>query len=345
MSAMEAKAGISPARHEILGLSDQDVSDMYHYLALARALDDRMWVLQRAGKAMFVVSGPGHEGCQVAAMWPMDKEHDWFVPFYRSIAACLVKGMTPRDMLLGVFAKAEDPCSGGRQTPSHHGHPRHKILSTSSPVGTQYPHAVGIAYAAKIRKTGEITMVSIGEGGTSQGDWHEALNFASIHTCPVIFVVENNHYAISVPQHKQMAVKHVSVRAAGYGMPGVTADGSDILECYRVAKDAYDRAKRGEGPTLIEYDVPRLGSHSSDDQQERYRTREEIEADRRRDPLPTFRAYLESVGLLTARRLQEIHDRITREIDDATDYADRAPLPDPESAARYVFDESRSRGV
>ncbi len=341
MSAMDAKARVSPARHEILGLSDQDVLDMYACMALTRALDERMWVLQRAGKAMFIISGPGHEGCQVAAMWPMDRTRDWFVPFYRSIAACLVKGMTPRDLLLAVFAKAEDPSSGGRQMPSHFGYPPYKILSTSSPVGTQYPHAVGIAYAAKIRKTGEITMVSIGEGGTSQGDWHEALNFASIHTCPVIFVVENNRYALSVPQYKEMAVKHVSVRAAGYEMPGVTADGSDVLECYRVAKEAYDRARRGEGPTLIEYDVPRLGSHSSDDQQERYRPREEIEADRRRDPLPTFRAYLESVGLLTAQWLKEIHDRITREIDDATDYADRAPLPEPGSAARYVFSESR----
>ena len=167
MSAMEAKARVTPARHKTLGLSDQDVLDMYYYIALARALDDRMWVLQRAGKAMFVISGPGHEGCQIGAMWPMDKKHDWFVPFYRSIAACLVKGMTPRDILLGLFARAEDPSSGGRQMPGHYGHPGVKILSTSSPVGTQFPHAAGIAYASKIRKTGEVTMTAIGEGGTS----------------------------------------------------------------------------------------------------------------------------------------------------------------------------------
>src|SRR5256886_10449465 len=115
---------------------------MYYYIALARALDERMWVLQRAGKAMFVISGSGHEGCQVAAMWPMDKKQDWFVPYYRSVAACLVKGMTATDMLLGLFARATDPSSGGRQMPGHYGHPRFKILSTSSPVGTQYPHAV-----------------------------------------------------------------------------------------------------------------------------------------------------------------------------------------------------------
>lgn len=336
MAVRETRAK-APARHEVLGLTDGDVLDMYYYIVLARAVDDRMWVLQRAGKAMFVISGPGHEGCQVGAMWPMDKTRDWFVPFYRSIAACLVKGMSPRDILLGLFARAADPSSGGRQMPGHYGHPRVKILSTSSPVGTQYPHAVGIAYAAKVRKSGEITMVSIGEGGTSQGDWHEALNFAAIHRCPVIFVVENNFYAISVPLKLQMAVESVATRAAGYGMPGVSVDGSDVLACYEAAKAAYARAKRGEGPTLIEYRVQRLGSHSSDDQQDRYRPKEEIEASKRQDPVLTFRTYLEGAGLLTDERRQAIEARIKRELDEATDDADASPPPDPETAARYVY--------
>ena len=336
---MSAEAKTVEARHRALGLSDQDVLEMYYYIALARALDERMWVLQRAGKAMFVISGSGHEGCQVAAMWPMDKKQDWFVPYYRSVAACLVKGMTATDMLLGLFARATDPSSGGRQMPGHYGHPRFKILSTSSPVGTQYPHAVGIAYASKLRRTAEVTMVSIGEGGTSQGDWHEALNFAAIHKCPVLLIVENNELAISVPLRKQMAVSSVAVRAAGYGMPGVTADGSDVLECFRVTREAYDRAKRGEGPTLIEFAVPRLGSHSSDDQQERYRSREELEQVRKRDPLLTFRAYLERVGLLTQGTLQDMTDRIRREIDLSTDEADRAPLPQPDTVTRHVFYE------
>src|SRR3546814_16380787 len=147
-----------------MGLTDRDVLDMYYYIALARALDERMWVLQRAGKAMFVISGPGHEGCQVGAMWPMDKKHDWFVPFYRSIAACLVKGMTPRDILLGLFARAGDPSSGGRQMPGHYGHPGVKILSTSSPVGTQFPHAAGIASAHTILKPGKGTLTALDTG-------------------------------------------------------------------------------------------------------------------------------------------------------------------------------------
>ncbi|MGH2400391.1 MAG: thiamine pyrophosphate-dependent dehydrogenase E1 component subunit alpha, partial [bacterium] len=225
------------------------------------------------------------------------------------------------------------------QMPGHYGHPRVKILSTSSPVGTQYPHAAGIAYAAKVRKTGEVTMTAIGEGGTSQGDVHEALNWAGIYKLPVIFVVENNAYAISVPLHKQVAGGSVAARAAGYGFPGVVADGSDVLECYRVSKEAYDRAKRGEGPTLLEFNVPRLGSHSSDDQQERYRPKDEIEADRKRDPMRVFGAYLEGAGLLTEAKRKDIAGRVKRDIDEATDAADRASMPDPASAERYIFYE------
>jgi len=334
MSAKEVRA---EARHTALGLSDQDVVQMYYYMVLARALDERMWQLQRAGKAMFVISGPGHEGAQVGMAWPLDRERDWFVPYYRSVAAVLVKGMTPTEILLAVLAKATDPSSGGRQMPGHYAHPKYKILSTSSPVGTQYPHAAGLAYAAKVRRTGEVVLVTIGDGGTSQGDWHEALNFAAIHKVPCLFAVENNRYAISVPLHKQMAVPSVALRAQGYGMPGVSVDGSDVLECYRATKEAYDRAKGGEGPTLLEFRVERLGSHSSDDQQERYRPREEIEAARQRDPIPKFAQYLRSVGLWDDDREQALRERVRREVDLATDEAERAPDPDPSTAARHVY--------
>jgi 2-oxoisovalerate dehydrogenase E1 component alpha subunit len=204
-------------------------------------------------------------------------------------------------------------------------------------VGTQYPHAAGLAYAAKVRRTGEVVLVTIGDGGTSQGDWHEALNFAAIHKVPCLFAVENNRYAISVPLHKQMAVPSVALRAQGYGMPGVSVDGSDVLECYRATKEAYDRAKGGEGPTLLEFRVERLGSHSSDDQQERYRPREEIEAARQRDPIPKFAQYLRSVGLWDDDREQALRERVRREVDLATDEAERAPDPDPSTAARHVY--------
>jgi 2-oxoisovalerate dehydrogenase E1 component alpha subunit len=327
-------------QHRSLGLSDEDVLNMYGFMVLARVLDERMWQLQRAGKARFVVSASGHEGAQVAMAWPLDKERDWFVPYYRSVAACLVKGMTPTEILLAVLAKATDPSSGGRQMPGHYGSPGLRILSGSSTVGTQYPHAVGIAYAAKLRRTPEVVVVSIGEGGTSEGDWHEALNFAGVLRVPCVFCVENNRYAISVPVRKQMAVDSVAARAAGYGMPGVRVDGCEVLEAYRVMKEACDRARRGEGPTLVEFRVERLTPHSSEDQQERYRPPGDLEASRQRDPLVRFGRYLRSVGLLDDARDRALWEKARREVDEATEAAERAPDPDPATLLRHVYQDS-----
>ena len=228
---------------------------MYRYVALARALDERMWILNRAGRIPFVISGQGHEGAQVGIAWAFQRGHDWIAPFYRSIATCLTFGMSPRDILTAQYATANDPSSGGRQMPGHYGSHEHNLVSVSSPVATQLLHAVGIALAAKVRKTGQVAMTSMGEGSSNQGDVHEGLNFAAIHRLPFVFVVENNGYAISVPLARQVAGSSVADRAAGYGIPGVTVDGSDVLACYAAARDAVDRARAGEGPTLIEAKV------------------------------------------------------------------------------------------
>lgn len=337
MAARDIKA--AQTRHEALGLTRDDLLEMYSYVALARAIDERMWVLQRAGMVPFVISGQGHEGAQIGIMWAVDRERDWLVPFYRSLAACLTKGMSARDLMLGLFARETDPSSGGRQMPAHWAHPAHKILSTSSPVGTQYLHATGIAYAAKVRGTGEVCVTSVGEGGTSQGDWHEALNFAGIHKLPVLFCVENNRYAISVPTRLQFAVQDVAVRAAGYGFPGVVVDGSDLLACYAVAREAVRRARAGEGPTLIECKVERLTAHSSEDRQEKYRPTADVEAGRSKDPLVVFKHYLEQVGVMDEAPYTEIHGRIKAVVNDATEHAEKAPWPDPATVARHVFNE------
>ncbi|MGH2404248.1 MAG: thiamine pyrophosphate-dependent dehydrogenase E1 component subunit alpha [bacterium] len=337
--ARDTKAAPTQARHVALGLSNDALLEMYYSIALARSIDERMWVLQRAGMVPFVISGQGHEGAQVGVMSALDRERDWLVPFYRDLAACLVKGMSARDLMLGLFAREGDPSSGGRQMPAHWAHPKHKILSTSSPVGTQYLHAVGIAYAAKIRETGEVCVTSIGEGGTSQGDWHEAMNFGGIHKLPVLFMVENNRYAISVPLRLQMAVEDVADRAAGYGFPGVVVDGSDILECYAAAADAVRRARAGEGPTLIECKVERLTAHSSEDRQEKYRPTNDIEASRSKDPLVVFKHYLEQVGVLDEARYTEVHERIKAVVNDATDFAESQPWPDPATVTRNVYFE------
>src|SRR5688572_6925440 len=232
---------------ESVGLDDEQLIAMYRLVALARAVDERMWILNRAGRIPFVISGQGHEGAQVGLTWPLRKQHDWIAPFYRSIATCLTFGMSPRDIMTAQYATASDPSSGGRQMPGHYGSHEFNLVSVSSPVATQLLHAVGIALAAKVRKTDQVAMTFMGEGSSNQGDVHEGLNFAAIHKLPFVFVVENNGYAISVPAAMEISVADVASRASGYGIPGVVVDGSDVLECYRVAREAVELARSGGG--------------------------------------------------------------------------------------------------
>jgi 2-oxoisovalerate dehydrogenase E1 component alpha subunit len=326
-----------PNLAESVGLSDADLIEMYRLVALARALDERMWILNRAGRIPFVISGQGHEGAQVGITWPLRKGHDWIAPFYRSIATCLTFGMSPRDIMTAQYATAGDPSSGGRQMPGHYGSHEHNILSVSSPVATQLLHAVGIALAAKIRKTGQVALTTMGEGSSNQGDVHEGLNFAAIHKLPFVFAVENNGYAISVPAAMEVSVADVADRASGYGIPGVVVDGADVLACYVAARDAVARARAGDGPTLIEAKVTRLTAHSSDDQQTKYRSAEDLASGRGHDPLPRFREQLREAGVLTEEIETRLGAEIKAAVEDATDHAEAQPDPDPATATRYVY--------
>jgi 2-oxoisovalerate dehydrogenase E1 component alpha subunit len=336
---MTESSGTATSLAASVGLTDADLVEMYRYVALARALDERMWILNRAGRIPFVISGQGHEGAQVGIAWPYQRHHDWIAPFYRSIATCLTFGMSPRDILTAQYATANDPSSGGRQMPGHYGSHEHNIVSVSSPVATQLLHAVGIALAAKIRRSGQVAMTSMGEGSSNQGDVHEGLNFAAIHKLPFVFVVENNGYAISVPAARQVSVANVADRAAGYGIPGVVVDGSDVLACYVASRTAVDRARAGDGPTLIEAKVTRLTGHSSDDQQTKYRSEEDLTAGKARDPVPLFRRRLVDAGVLTEAIEARVTADITSAVEDATDYAEAQPDPDPSTAMRYVYAE------
>jgi 2-oxoisovalerate dehydrogenase E1 component alpha subunit len=332
-------AATSPLAASV-GLTDADLVSMYRLVALARAIDERMWILNRAGRIPFVISGQGHEGAQVGLAWPFRRDEDWVAPFYRSIATCLAFGMSPRDLMLAQYAKGIDPSSGGRQMPGHYGHPSHHIVSVSSPVATQILHAVGIALAAKIRGTGQVAIAIMGEGSSNQGDVHEALNFAAIHRLPFVFIVENNGYAISVPSEKELAVSDVAARAAGYGIPGVVVDGTDVLACYAVAREAAERARTGGGPTLIEAKVTRLTGHSSDDQQTKYRSEDELAEGRAHDPLPIFRAQLRDAGVLTDALEAALAAEIKALVEDATDFAEAEPDPDPFTGIDHVYAES-----
>jgi len=332
---VEAKGGQS--RHRSLGLSDDQALRIYEVMRLARAVDERMWLINRQGRAPFVISCQGQEGAQVGTAAALRPGHDWVAPYYRDAGVILWFGMTAKDQMLSFFARREDPNSNGRQMPGHFGSRQRHILTGGSPVATQLLHAAGIALASKQRKEDAVTAAYFGEGAASQGDCHEAMNFAGIHKLAVIFVCENNGYAISVPQSRQMAIENLADRAAGYGFPGVVVDGNDVLACYEVTRQAVERARGGEGPTLIEAKTYRFTAHSSDDDDKRYRQAEEVAIWRQKDPIQRYATYLGESGILTDPVEQEITERVDQQVDEATEYAEQAPDPTPDDLMTFVY--------
>ena len=326
-------------RHDSLGLTDEQVLDMYKMMLFARKIDERMWLLNRAGKIPFVISCQGQEAAQVGASFALNRDIDYVAPYYRDIGIVLAFGMTAKDLMLSAYAKAEDPSSGGRQMPGHFGYKEKRIITGSSPVTTQLPHAVGFALAAKIEKKEFVSFVTLGEGSSNQGDFHEGLNFAGVHKLPVITMVQNNGYAISIPVEKQLGCAKVSERAKGYGMPGVTIDGNDPLVVYEAVKEAREHAMAGKGPTLIEAMTFRLTAHSSDDNDRMYRDSAELEEAKKKDSLITFAAYLTDLGILTEENSNEMNKEIAETINEATDYAEKAAYAESESALKFVYEE------
>jgi len=328
---------LPPPVHEQLGLSRERACQMFQTMLLARAIDERQWILNRQGRMPFHISCQGHEASGVGSAFALDPTRDVMVPYYRSLAAVIAFGVTPRDLLLSALAKADDPMTGGRQMPAHYGLATKRILTSGSPVATQIPHAAGAALASKIRGDGGVSIVYFGDGASSKGDFHEGLNFAAIHKLPALFVCENNHYAISVPTSKQMAVHSVADRAVGYGMFGEAVDGTDALAVYRAVKLAADRARAGEGPTLIESNVVRLTPHSSDDDDRRYRPESDREAARHHDPIDIFRDYLFAHGLLSAADETALRSSIQQQVDEALAEAEAAAEPEAETAFDHVY--------
>jgi 2-oxoisovalerate dehydrogenase E1 component alpha subunit len=321
------------------GLSREQLLDIYYKMFLARTVGERERMLNRMGKGPFAVTGEGQEAAQVGTAYALRPGHDWVVPYYRDLGVALTFGQTAQDLLLAHLSRAEDVSSGGRNMPSHFSDPALHIVSGSAPVATHLPHAAGIALAAKLRGLDEVAAVYFGDGGTSTGDCHEAMNLAGVHKLPVIFVCENNGFAISVRWNRQAAVENVSVRAQGYGFPGVTVDGNDVLAVYAAMKDAVARARAGEGATFIEAKTYRLVPHTSDDDERRYRTAEEVEEWRKKDPIPRFAAWLHEHDVANKKAIDELQVRAAQEVDEATDYAENAPTPAPETALDHVLVE------
>jgi len=311
--------------------------DLHRWMCMAKALDDRMHILVKQGRAPFVGSSRGHEGIQVASTAALTKD-DWLVPHYRGLANAIVRGLTMNEWMLAVFAKAGDPLSAGRNIPggcySYH---KLNIAPVSQVVASWIPKAAGIAYAAKLKGDNTVTLCTFGDGATSQGEFHEGVNFAAVHQLPVVFVCENNGYAISVPIRLQMKNPDIADRAAGYGIPGVTVDGTDVPACYEVCREAVARARRGEGPTLIDAKIWRINPHTSEDNHLKYRTADELEEAARHDPLVRFTAWLVDRRWITAEQATEVQAACDSEASDAADWAEQQPDPLPEDALKNLF--------
>ena len=309
---------------------------VYRLVLAARSVDERLWILARQGRVNFVLTARGHEVAQVASALAIRPGQDSAWLYYRDLAAGLALGITPYEVVLGGLARAADPHSGGRQLTAHFSSPRLGIGTVSSVVAGGLTHAVGAAYAARVLDQDSVALAYFGEGATSAGQTHEAMNFAGIHRLPVVFFCENNGYAISVPQRLQMPVASVADRADAYGMRGVSIDGTDALAVFQVTRDAVARARRGEGPTLIEARVPRMTPHSSQDD-DAYRDDSERRAALAADPLPMLRRELVERGVLTEQQAQAEADRVRAQVIDDERRALEQPEPEPERARRWLF--------
>jgi 2-oxoisovalerate dehydrogenase E1 component alpha subunit len=317
-------------------LDSETLLDMYRQMVLSRTLDERIWMLNRQGKAAIVASSQGHEAGQIGSVYALERGKDQFYIYYRDLAVMLTLGMTPEEILLGFMAKAGEPLSGARQFPTHGAYPELGLVNQSNVIATHLPQAVGAALAAKMKGEDYIVIVYFGDGASSAGDTHEALNFASVHKLPVIFFCENNRYAISVPLHKQMAVESIASRAEGYAMPGISIDGCDVVAVHEAVTVAAERARSGQGPTLIEAMVERYLPHTSDDDDSIYRSKEEIEEAKKRDPLKALKESLTSLGILDEKTDKQFQDDARRIVNEATDAAEAAPYADASDFSDHV---------
>ena len=326
-----------PVKWRDTDLNEKTLKEWFNYILLGRHIDYRFQVLNRQGRAPFIISCAGHEAAQIGVGWPLKPKYDWISPYYRDVVLNMRMGMTPLDLMLSVLAKPADPASGGKQTPGHFSDTRLNIISGGSPVATQMVHGAGVAYALKMDGTDKVVLTCYGEGAGSEGDAHEAFNFAAIYKLPEIFVCQNNGFAISTPFDKEYAIEYAAQRAAGYGFPGVTVDGRDPVTCYVVSKEAIARARSGEGPTLIECLVDRLGAHSSEDDQRRYRTQEEIDQLAENDCLEKFKKRLLEEGVLSAKEIAEYEERVKEEVGKATKEGIDSPDAPAENALTNVY--------
>ena len=327
----------TPARHEALGLTDQDILNSYRKMVLSRALDERVVMLNRQGKVPIVASAQGQEGAQMGSLLATLKDGDCFLfPYYRDLCLKMAAGLTALETMLSFMGKDGEIYSGARQFPLQGADLKHGIIQISNVVAAGLTQAVGYALGCKMLGQSTVVLSYFGDGGSSEGECHEAMNFAGIHKLPVVFICENNRYAISVPLKKQMAVENVADRAPSYGFPGFVVDGMDTLQVFESTRNAIEHA-RLLGPVLLDMRVERYMPHTSDDDDRRYRPMGEVEEARNRDPINLLRDYLAGTGLLTEDQEEEIRRETKIEVNQATDDAEAAPYPDPSTVYDHVY--------
>ena len=319
------------------GYTKKQVIAIYEKMVISRKLDDKMLVMLKQGKSFFHIGASGHEAAQLAAAVLIRPGEDWSYPYYRDGAYCLGLGMTAREQLLSFLAKADDPNSGGRQMPQHYGHKYLNIVSQSSPTGTQFLQAVGSALVCKMEKRQNIVYVSAGEGTTSQGDFHEALNWASNAKAPVVFHIQDNEYAISTHRSEQTASSIYDLTSGYSNLARYNVDGTEFFETNLAFKEAIQRARKGKGPSVIISNVVRLLAHSSSDDQRKYRDEKSLSKDLKRDPLKILESKCLDTGFLDTDEFGKIKARIEAQIDSDAIWAESQQYPERSTALDHIY--------
>jgi pyruvate dehydrogenase E1 component alpha subunit len=318
-------------------LTNEQLQRLYRVMVMTRIMDERAIILQRqgdkAGGIGFYVPSTGQEASQIGSAFAL-KDTDWVYPSYRDPGVFLLRGAPLHQIVSQWYGNADDP-TRGRQMPVHYSFRSIHCVSISSPIGTQISQAVGTAMAARMRKDDTVVMTYFGDGATSSNDFHAGMNFAGVYKSPVVFVCENNQWAISAPLCRQTACETIAAKAEAYGMPGVRVDGNDVLAVYRASVEAVERARGGGGPTLIEALTFRMGPHSSSDEPQRYRDPKTLEVWAEKDPIDRFRKYLQQKGVWSEAFDKEVRETARAELKVAVDQAREAPLP----AAATLFDD------
>ena len=324
---------------KLQGYSKNQILDLYRKMVISRKLDEKMLILLKQGKSFFHIGASGHEAAQLAAANLMKPNQDWSFPYYRDGAFCIGIGMTPKEQLLSFLARADDPNSGGRQMPQHYGHKKLRIVSQSSPTGTQFLQAVGCALARKMSKKNDIVYVSSGEGTTSQGDFHEAINWASNAKAPVIFHIQDNEYAISTHRSDQTADTVYAMTSGYKNLARYNVDGSDYFETSLAFKESFQRARRGRGPSVVISNVVRLLPHSSSDDQRKYRLEKALKEDLKKDPLKKLEKECLKANFIVIKEFEKIRNEVSSQIDLDAEWAEKQQHPDSNTALDHIYSD------